>query len=83
MVASISKNNFRSLHAFYSLNGTEITSGNNEKLLGVFTDKKLSFEVHIKSLFRKAWKKLSALTKISSYLTLDQKLLLDKSVTES
>ena len=54
------------------LNGTEITSSNNEKLLAVLTDKKLSFDVHIKSLCKKAGQKLSALSRISSYLTLDQ-----------
>ena len=59
-----------------NLNGTEITSDNNEKLLGVLIDKKLSFDVHIKSLCIKAGQKLSTLARVSSYLTLDQKLLL-------
>ena len=45
---------------------TEITSSNNEKLLSVLTDKKISFDVHIKSLFKKAGQKLSALTKLNS-----------------
>ena len=49
-----------------NLNGTEITSSNNETLLLVLIDTKLSFGVHIKSLCKKARRKLSALAKISS-----------------
>ena len=46
-----------------NLNGTEIASSNNEKLLD-------------KSQCKKAGRKLRALSRISSCLTLDQKLLL-------
>lgn len=30
-------------------NGTDITSLKNEKLLGIFIDKKLTFDIHIKT----------------------------------
>ena len=32
-----------------NINGTQILSSNNQKLLGVRIDKKLNFDVHIKS----------------------------------
>ena len=54
-----------------NLNGTEITSRNNKKFLGVCIDKKLSFDVHIKFLCKKEGQNLSALARISSYFTLD------------
>ena len=66
-----------------NLNATELTSDNNEIQLVVFVDKKLSFDLHINSLCKKAGQKHSALAKISSYLTLDQKLLLINSVMMS
>ena len=51
-----------------NLNATQITSNNNDKHLDVHIYKKLRFDVHIKSLRKKAGQKLSALAKISSYL---------------
>ena len=53
-----------------NLNATQITSNNNDKHLDVQnkSEKKLRFDVHIKSLRKKAGQKLSALAKISSYL---------------
>ena len=66
-----------------SLNGTGITNRNNEKLLGVVNGKKTRLYVHIKSLYKKAAQKLSALAKVSSHLTSDQKLQLINSVIKS
>ena len=57
-----------------NLNGTEISSSNNEKLFDVLFDK---------SLCKKAGQNLSALAGISSYLILDQKLLLTNPVIKS
>ena len=65
-----------------NLHRTEITNSNNEKLLGVLIDKELSFDVLIKSLRKKAVQKLGAPARISSYLTLDQKLLLSNSLVK-
>ena len=66
-----------------NLNGTGITCSNNQKLLGVLIDRKLSFDVHIISLCKKEGQKFSALTRISSYLALDEVLLLINSVIKS
>ena len=49
-----------------------MTSSNNEKLLDVLINKKLSLDVHIKCLYKKAVENLCAVTTICSYLTLDQ-----------
>ena len=40
-----------------------------QKLLGVEIDKTLSFDVCIASLYRKAGKKLSVLTKLSNFMS--------------
>ena len=65
-----------------NLNEREITISNNQKLLDVLTDKRLSFDVQIKTLCKKARQNLSAVTTTSSCLTLDQKLLLINSVVK-
>ena len=66
-----------------NLNGTEITSSSNKKLHGVLIDKKLNFDVHIKSLCKKEDQKLSALARVSNDYTLHQKLLLINLIIKS
>ena len=61
---------------YISLNGIQIESSRNETLLGVILDDDLKLDAHIKSLRRKAAQKLSALSRINTYLSNDQKLLL-------
>ena len=39
---------------YNNLNGTKLASSRYEKLLGILTDRYLSFDKHIKSLGRKA-----------------------------
>ena len=65
------------------LNNNEIASSNEEKLLGILLDSKLSVNSHIASLCKKAGQKLSALARINHYLTPDQKSLLLNSVVKS
>ena len=64
-----------------SLNGNE--SNRSKSLLGFILDNDLMFDAHIKSLCREAARKLSALCRISKYLSYDQKLLLVNSVLRS
>ena len=64
------------------LNNNEIASSNEEKLLGILLDSKLSFDSHITSLCKKAGQKHSALARINHYLTTDQKSLLLNSVVK-
>ena len=65
------------------LNDNEISSSNEEKLLGTFLDSKLNFESHIGSLCRKAGHKINALARLKNYLTSDQRNLLLNSVIKS
>ena len=69
---------------YKSLNGIETESSGNETLLGVILDNDLQFEAHTKSLCRKAAQKLSPLSRVNKYLTLqcDQKLLIVNSVVK-
>ena len=59
---------------------TEIQTGNfsiknsgSEKLLGVNSDSKLNFDCHVNHLCNKANKKLRALAKVTTYMTLEKK----------
>ena len=63
-----------------SLNGTKLASSSYEKLLGILSDRDVSFDKHIKSLCRKTDQKLNALARVSNYLTHDQKRFLLNSV---
>ena len=47
------------------LNNNEISSSNEEKLLGIILDSKLNFDSHITSFCKKAGIKLSAHARIS------------------
>ena len=47
-----------------------------EKLLGVKIDRELKFDEHVKSLCKKANQKLSALTRLSSLMSFDQRKLI-------
>ena len=66
------------------LNDNEISSSNEEKLLGIFLDNKPNFESHIGSLCRKAGKKINTLARLKNYLKSDQRnLLLNSFITSS
>ena len=60
-----------------------ITSGSSEELLGVLIDSELTFHDHITRLCSKANKKLSALARVSKYLTLSKRRLLMSSYITS
>ena len=66
-----------------NLNGTRLASSSYGKLLDILIDRDLSFNKHIKSLCRKAGRKLNALERISNYLTRYQKRLLLNSIIKS
>ena len=61
----------------------QITSSNEEKLLGILLESKLNFDSRITSLFKKADQKLSALARKNHYPTPDQKILLFNAVVKS
>ena len=73
----------RSNSGTINLNGTKLASSSYGKLFGILIDRDLSFDKHIKSLCRKAGKKLNALARIINHLTHDQKRLLLNSIIKS
>jgi len=58
------------------INSVPIKNSNSEVLLGIEIDSKLSFDLHITNLCKKANQKLSALTRLSSFMTFDQRKLI-------
>ena len=52
---------------------TRIWKSKNEKLLGLTTDRNLNFDDHVFTLCKKTGKKLSALSRISNYMSFDEK----------
>ena len=60
-----------------------ITSNFSEELLGVLTDRELTFHGHITRLCYKANQKLSALARVSKYTTLQKRRLLMSSYITS
>ena len=58
----------------------EINNSTHERLLGVKTDSKLSFNTHIDDIFNKASLKLKALSRITPHLDFKKKKLLINSL---
>ena len=61
---------------------TRIQESKNEKLLGLTTDKNLNFDDHVFTLCKKSGRKLSALFRVSNYMSFEKKILL-KAFVES
>ena len=61
----------------------KIWESKTQKLLGVEIERTLNFDEHVKSLCKKAGRKLSVLSRLSSYMTVKQKKILMKSFFES
>ena len=81
------QNNYKYGHKFeqiWAKIGTDlIWKSNSVKLLGITIDNHLKFDKHISLLCAKANRKLSALARISYYLTFHQKRTLTKAFFES
>ena len=56
-----------------NLEGYDIQSSQEERLLGIKFDTKLSFENHVISLCKKATQKLHALARIVNYMEFDKR----------
>ena len=61
----------------------KIWESKTQKLLGVEIERTLNFDKHVKSLCKKAGRKLSVLSRLSSYMTVKQKKILMKSFFKS
>lgn len=55
---------------------TQIVNSHPEQLFGIIIDNKLSFEEHIKALYRKARSKLIPLSRLVPFMKLDKRELL-------
>ena len=61
----------------------KISEENSVRFLGIDIDSKLSFKNHVSSLCAKAGRKLTALTRLVSFLTIENRRLLMKALIES
>ena len=50
-----------------------IKSSKCEKLLGIKIDNKLNFKTHVDEIYKKAWQKLNALSRVTSYMDLSKR----------
>lgn len=62
---------------------SEIESSHCEKLLGITLEKSLNFDYHVDSLCKKASQKLHALSRISTYMDINQRKLIVNSFIQS
>ena len=56
---------------------------NEEEILGVIIDRKLTFHQHLKKLCRKAGQKLSALLRLSPYLDINKRKTIHTTMVKS
>ena len=66
-----------------NLEGCDIPNSQEERLLGIKFDTKLSFENHVSSLCKKATQKLHALARIVNYMEVDKRKCLMKAFVTS
>ena len=65
------------------LNGTETKCENYVKLLGVTIDYLLNFDLHVPSICTKAGRQINVLERLRKFLTIETKILIDKSFIRS
>ena len=54
-----------------SVDGSNISVSDHAKLLGLTFDHKLSFDIHVNNICKKASRQISAISRIAKYLTTD------------
>ena len=70
-------------HLWVRVGDERIWESQSEKLLGMVVDKKLSFDLHLRSLCRKVNQKVSALARIVHFLPFSKRYLIMKTFIES
>ena len=65
------------------LEGTCITSSSCEKLLGITINSDLKFDKHISDLCNKVSKKINALCRVTSYMSLEKRRIVMKTLAKS
>ena len=68
---------------FIAIQDFIIQNSNQEKLLGITLDNKLSFDVHVSKLCGKASQKLHALVRISHFMSTKQRQIIMKTFIQS
>ena len=66
-----------------NIGGKRIWESNEEKLLGINIDRDLKFTSHVSNICAKAGQKLTAISRIAKYMSLEKRRLLIKSFFES
>ena len=66
-------------HSVNKIDTFNIESSNCKRLLGIKIDSKLNFDEHVSDIFSKATQKLHALSRVSHFMTLDQRKVVMKS----
>ena len=74
---------FKHQNHWLNVGGSKIWEKHHKKLLGLTIDRELSFDLHVSNLCKNANRKLSALGRISNYMSLYQRRTLFKSFIES
>ena len=74
---------FKHENVWAKIGKTKIWETKKQKLLGVETDRTLSFDEYIASLCRNAGKKLSVLARLSNFICTNKKRVLMKAFIES
>ena len=70
-------------HLWVKVGDEKIWETQSEKLLGMIVDKKLSFDLHLRTLCKKVNQKVSALARIVPYLPFPKRHLIMKTFIES
>ena len=70
-------------HMWAKVGNNKIWESNTVKLLGVTIDNQLKFNEHVLNICKKASRKLSALSRMSSFLSFDKKRIIFKAFFES
>ena len=88
VVLNVDKCHFMSLgknteNENFIFNNLIFSNSNEERILGITNDNKLTFKSHIKILCRKAIQKTGALSRLLSHLSDSQKILIFNSIMKS
>ena len=62
--------------ALIQIENLTINCSKVRKLLGIYIDYKLKFNIHVETIYKKAHRKLSALSRITNYMELPKKHIL-------
>ena len=74
---------YKTKNVWANIGNEKIWESNKQKLLGLEFDRNLNFNEHVSSLCRKAGNKVSALARLSNFMSFKQRRILFKTFIES